>query len=156
MGSEVNEAIPRRLCAVYTANGISLPKAEHRIDDGSWFQAAGHEGKFVFGESTEPLQAYRDKWSFLGGLYHPSGPKADPHVCSDMWLTGAPLHNPTGIVQLGGSGSGSCFAHTALLPPTLPGAVDRCGHRFLVAGGNHLVRLGGEACTGRKPSQAGL
>ena len=30
----------------------------------------------------------------MGGLYHPSGPKADPHVCSDMWLTGAPLHNP--------------------------------------------------------------
>ena len=28
------------------------------------------------------------------GCYHPSGPKADPHVCSDMWLTGAPLHNP--------------------------------------------------------------
>ena len=30
----------------------------------------------------------------MGGLHHPSGPKADPHVCSDMWLTGAPLHNP--------------------------------------------------------------
>ena len=30
----------------------------------------------------------------MGGLYHPSGPKADPHVCSDMWLTGAPLHHP--------------------------------------------------------------
>ena len=30
----------------------------------------------------------------MGGLYHPNGPKADPHVCSDMWLTGAPLHNP--------------------------------------------------------------
>src|SRR6478736_1241340 len=30
----------------------------------------------------------------MGGLYHPSGPKADPHICSDMWLTGAPLHNP--------------------------------------------------------------
>ena len=29
-----------------------------------------------------------------GWTYHPSGPKADPHVCSDMWLTGAPLHNP--------------------------------------------------------------
>ena len=30
----------------------------------------------------------------MGGLHHPNGPKADPHVCSDMWLTGAPLHNP--------------------------------------------------------------
>jgi hypothetical protein len=30
----------------------------------------------------------------MGGLEHPNGPKADPHICSDMWLTGAPLHNP--------------------------------------------------------------
>ncbi len=30
----------------------------------------------------------------MGGLYHPSGPKSDPHTCSDMWLTGAPLYNP--------------------------------------------------------------
>ena len=30
----------------------------------------------------------------MGGLYHPNGPKADPHICSDMWLTGAPLQNP--------------------------------------------------------------
>jgi hypothetical protein len=30
----------------------------------------------------------------MGGLYHLNGPKADPHICSDMWLTGAPLQNP--------------------------------------------------------------
>ena len=47
-----------------------------------------------FGKSTEPLAPFRKQLSFLGGLYHPNGPKADPHVCSDMWLTGAPLHNP--------------------------------------------------------------
>ena len=51
-------------------------------------------GEFVFGKSTEPLAPFRKQLSFLGGLYHPNGPKADPHVCSDMWLTGAPLHNP--------------------------------------------------------------
>src|ERR1041384_3389466 len=32
--------------------------------------------------------------SFLGGLYNPNGIKADQHICSDMWLTGAPLQNP--------------------------------------------------------------
>ncbi|MBM4074687.1 MAG: DUF1552 domain-containing protein, partial [Planctomycetes bacterium] len=37
---------------------------------------------------------FRKQLSFLGGLYHPNGTKADPHVCSDMWLTGAPLHAP--------------------------------------------------------------
>ena len=27
-------------------------------------------------------------------MFHENGVKADPHICSDMWLTGAPLHNP--------------------------------------------------------------
>ncbi|MBS0205461.1 MAG: DUF1552 domain-containing protein [Planctomycetes bacterium] len=93
MGKEVAEQTPRRFCAMYTANGMSLPKAAHGIDEWSWFPKS--EGKsFEFGKSTEPLKPFRDHVSFLGGLYHPNGTKADPHLCSDMWLTGAPLHNP--------------------------------------------------------------
>ena len=94
MGAEVTDELPRRFCALYTANGMSLPKSEHGIDEWSWFPAAETDGEFVFGRSTEPLEPYRQQLSFLGGLYHPSGTKADPHTCSDMWLTGAPLHNP--------------------------------------------------------------
>jgi hypothetical protein len=94
MGAEVTDQIPRRFCAVYTANGMSLPRPEHGIDEWSWFPRAEENGEFVLGKSTAPLAPFRDQLSFLGGLYHPSGPKADPHVCSDMWLTGAPLHNP--------------------------------------------------------------
>jgi hypothetical protein len=73
---------------------MSLPKSEHKIDEWSWFPTARQNGSFVFGKSTEPLSPFRKQLSFLGGLHHPSGPKADPHTCSDMWLTGAPLHNP--------------------------------------------------------------
>jgi len=94
MGKEVAEQIPRRFCALYTANGMSLPKSDHGIDAWSWFPSAVKDGEFEFGKSTKPLSPFRDQLSFMGGLYHPSGPKADPHVCSDMWLTGAPLHNP--------------------------------------------------------------
>ncbi len=94
MGADVAEQIPRRFCALYTANGMSLPKKQHEIEEWSWFPTAEQSGQFVFGKSTEPLGPFRGQLSFLGGLYHPSGPKADPHVCSDMWLTGAPLHNP--------------------------------------------------------------
>lgn len=94
MGAEVTDKIPRRFCALYTANGMSLPKTEHNIDEWSWFPRAEKNGEFVFGKSTEPLSPFRQHLSFMGGLYHPSGPKADPHTCSDMWLTGAPLHNP--------------------------------------------------------------
>jgi len=94
MGESVSEKTPRRFCALYTANGMSLPRPEHGINEWSWFPTARNDGQFVFGKSTEPLAPFRKQLSFMGGLYHPSGPKADPHVCSDMWLTGAPLHNP--------------------------------------------------------------
>ncbi|MBY0507101.1 MAG: DUF1552 domain-containing protein [Bryobacteraceae bacterium] len=94
MGAEVTQALPRRFCALYTANGMSLPRAEHGIEEWHWFPTAQNNGEFVFGKSTEPLSPFRQQLSFMGGLHHPSGPKADPHTCSDMWLTGAPLHNP--------------------------------------------------------------
>jgi len=94
MGAEVAKDTPRRFCALYTANGMSLPKAEHGLDEWSWFPRQEQDGRFVFGKSTEPLEPFREQLSFLGGLYHENGIKADPHTCSDMWLTGAPLHNP--------------------------------------------------------------
>jgi len=94
MGASVTEQAPRRFCALYTANGMSLPRTENRLDEWSWFPRAEQNGEFVFGNSTEPLGPFRNQLSFMGGLHHPSGPKADPHTCSDMWLTGAPLHNP--------------------------------------------------------------
>ena len=94
MGAEVAERPARRFCALYTANGMSLPQEKNEIDEWSWFPRAERNGEFVFGKSTEPLSPFRNKLSFMGGLYHPSGPKADPHTCSDMWLTGAPLHLP--------------------------------------------------------------
>ena len=93
MGKEVVEQHPRRFCAIYTANGMSLPNEEHELEDWSWFpQSRGRD--FAFGKSTAPLQAFREQLSFMGGLYHENGPKADPHTCSDMWLTGAPLQDP--------------------------------------------------------------
>jgi hypothetical protein len=99
MGAEVTGQIPRRFCAIYTANGMSLPKPEHNISEWSWFPSEGAPNvgastAFKFGKSTEPYEPFRDKVSFMGGLHHPNGPKADPHTCSDMWLTGAPLQNP--------------------------------------------------------------
>ena len=94
MGSEVLEVSPRRFCALYTANGMSLPQAKHNIDEWSWFPRLKKDGHFLFGKSTEALSPFREHLSFLGGLYHPNGPKSDPHVCSDMWLTGAPLQDP--------------------------------------------------------------
>jgi hypothetical protein len=93
MGEEVTSQVPRRFCAMYTANGMSLPNADNGISEWSWFpQVEG--AQFEFGKSTDPLRPFREHISFMGGLHHSSGVKADPHLCSDMWLTGAPLHNP--------------------------------------------------------------
>jgi hypothetical protein len=93
MGAEIAGRIPRRFCAIYTANGMSLPMKEHGIPEWNWFPKV-EGGEVIYGKSTEPLLPFRKQISFLGGLYHPNGPKADPHTCSDMWLTGAPLQNP--------------------------------------------------------------
>ena len=95
MGSGVSDHRPKRFCALYTANGMSLPKAENEIDQWSWFPTREEAGQFVMGESTAPLKPFRGQLSFMGGLYHENGVKADPHTCSDMWLTGAPLHDST-------------------------------------------------------------
>jgi hypothetical protein len=94
MGAEVENDIPKRFCGVYTANGMSMPRAEHGIPEWSWFPRQDEKGELIYGKSTEPLLPYRDQISFLGGLYHVNGPKNDPHICSDMWLTGAPLQSP--------------------------------------------------------------
>ena len=94
MGEEVAANPPRRFCAIYSANGMSLPEEKHGIADWNWFPRQDKDGQFVFGKSNEPLNPFREQVSFLGGLAHANGPKNDPHVCSDMWLTGAPLHDP--------------------------------------------------------------
>lgn len=94
MGDEASSAPPRRFCAVYTANGMALPRPELGIDEWSWFPRTGPDGRLLLGKSTEPLGPFVDRMSFFGGLSHGNGPKADSHICSDMWLTGAPLQAP--------------------------------------------------------------
>jgi hypothetical protein len=94
MGDAATAAPPRRFCAVYTANGMALPRPELGLDEWYWFPQATGDGSLRFGRSTEPLLPFADRISFFGGLSHTNGPKADSHICSDMWLTGAPLQAP--------------------------------------------------------------
>ena len=49
MGATVTEQAPKRFCAMYTANGMSLPRAENNIPEWSWFPTMSENGKFVFG-----------------------------------------------------------------------------------------------------------
>ena len=66
MGAEVTDQIPRRFCAMYTANGMSLPRQENGIDEWSWFPRKGTGSEFEFGASTQPLSPFRKKLSFMG------------------------------------------------------------------------------------------
>ena len=55
MGAEITDTPPRRFCAIYTANGMSLPRAENQIDEWSsegWqvgmvFSNKGEEERFL-------------------------------------------------------------------------------------------------------------
>ena len=85
--------VPKRFCGLYTANGMSLPNEKHKIPEWNWFPHQTGRN-FKLNKSTQPLEKFRRDLTFFGGFAHGSGPKADPHTCSDMWLTGAPLHNP--------------------------------------------------------------
>ena len=49
MGKEVVNKPPRRFCALYTANGMSLPNQKHGINDWNWFPSVdAHRYKSVF------------------------------------------------------------------------------------------------------------
>ena len=61
MGSEVTDHLPKRFCAIYTANGMSLPNQKNAIPEWHWFPTAEKDGKFVFGKSTEPLADFSAK-----------------------------------------------------------------------------------------------
>ena len=59
MGSEVLEVAPRRFCAIYTANGMSLPQAKHNIDAWSWFPRLNKDGHFLFGKSSSKVTSHK-------------------------------------------------------------------------------------------------
>ena len=81
----------KRACFIYSGNGVSLPPQNNPAHkEWHWFpHETGSDYKF-----TQPLMPYKslkDKISIVGGLHHPNAAKADIHVCSDLWMTGAML-----------------------------------------------------------------
>ena len=125
MGEEVAEQTPRRFCALYTANGMSLPNPKHGIDEWSWFPTK--EGTdFEFGKSTEPLRAVPRAAQLPGraaSSERPEGRSAPllRHVADRR----AAAQSEAGHVQLRGARSGRRPAHQAVLPAAVAGAVDR-------------------------------
>lgn len=82
---------PRRLCYVYTPNGISLPGASDAdYRQWRWFpDGAGADYRFT--RVLESLEPHRDQLSVVGGLSHPKSRELLGHLAGDTWLTGGDL-----------------------------------------------------------------
>ena len=156
MGAEVTGQIPRRFCAIYTANGMSLPKAEHELD-GVELVSRRRERTASSPSASRPSRSRPSGSSSASwaGCTIPNGPKADPHVCSDMWLTGAPLQNPKpGRLQLRRTRSGGRAAHQAVLPAAFAGALDRRRDGLSLAHRHDFVQPGWPADSRRRTIRA--
>ena len=79
---------PKRMCFVYTPNGVGLPPADSpHHKDWNWFPH-GEGRDYEFSNSLASLEPYRDRLSIIGGLSHPKSRKLLGHLAGDTWLTG--------------------------------------------------------------------
>ncbi len=82
---------PRRFCAFFFGNGVSLPPEKHAAyRDWHWFP---HEdgADYRLTRSLEPLKPHRKDMTVLGGLSHPTSRKLVGHNTGDIWLSGADI-----------------------------------------------------------------
>ncbi len=82
--------VPKRLCFIYTPNGVGLPYKNSEYKDWNWFPyEKGPNYKFT--KTLSPLAPYRKDISILGGLSHPKSRSVLGHIAGDTWLTGGDL-----------------------------------------------------------------
>lgn len=82
---------PQRFCALFFANGVSLPEEKHAaFQDWHWFP---HEtgDNYRLTKSLEPLEPHRQEMTILGGLSHPTSRELVGHNTGDVWLSGADI-----------------------------------------------------------------
>lgn len=78
---------PKRFCSVYFPYGVSLPNPDSEFAEWNWFpQGEGRD--FTFNKSLQPLNAFRDQVTVLGGLCHPKVKRIGGHDSGDTFLTG--------------------------------------------------------------------
>jgi hypothetical protein len=82
---------PRRLCALYFPNGVSIPPSDHPAHETwSWFPM-GKGSTFRFAKTLESLEPFRRQLTVVGGLSHPRSREILGHAAGDTFLTGGDI-----------------------------------------------------------------
>ena len=94
---------PKRFCAFFFGNGVSLTKPTDPTSDWNWFpRTEGADYKFT--RSLETLSEHKKDLTIFGQLSHPSSRHLVGHNTGDVWLSGADirqnLNNSISIDQL--------------------------------------------------------
>ncbi len=94
---------PKRFCAFFFGNGVSLTKPTDPTSDWNWFPRT--EGAdYQLTRSLETLADHKKDFTILGQFSHPSSRQLVGHNTGDVWLTGADirqnLNNSISIDQL--------------------------------------------------------
>ena len=141
MGAEVTEQIPRRFCAIYTANGMSLPqkRARHRRVE---LVPDGREGRRVRVRQVDrAAQPVPQAAQLPGRPVPPERPEGRPaHLLRHVAHRRAAAQSEAGHLQLRRPRSGHRAAHEAALPAAVAGAVDRRRHRLPLAHRHDLLQ----------------
>ena len=149
MGAEVTDQIPRRFCAIYTANGMSLPKSEHGIDEWSWFPDRREQRRVRLRQVDRAARSL-PQTAQLHGRPVPSERSESRSACLLRHVAHRrPAAQPeAGHLQLGRPRSGGRAAHQAVLPAAFAGAVDRRRHRLPLPHRHDLLQPGRQADPG--------
>jgi hypothetical protein len=85
-------ARPKRFCAFFFGNGVSLPsRGSATYDEWHWFPHSDGGTDYQFTKSLEPLAPLKPDMTILGGLSHPTSRQLVGHNTADVWLSGADI-----------------------------------------------------------------
>lgn len=83
---------PKRFCALYIPNGVSIPPTDHPgHETWSWFPMGKGRG-YKFTRTLESLTPFREQLTIVGGLSHPRSRDLLGHAAGDTFLTGGDIH----------------------------------------------------------------
>ena len=146
MGAEVTNQIPRRFCAIYTANGMSLPARGARhprmelVPVEGRAQAGRRKYRFRVRQFNRAADAVPEQAELHGRYVPPQRSEGRPaHLLRYVADRRSAAKPEAGNLQHRGPRSGHRAAHQTVLPAAFAGAFDRCRHRIPFAHRHHLV-----------------